>query len=83
MRTIQQPIVEKLRVQQTMLGMSDRQFAELLGVSRPLWVQTRDGQLPVGLSLLSGAIRAFPGMRDDVLIAVEHYQARKQTAEVA
>lgn len=73
------PIIDRLAREQAEREATDAEFAALLGISRPLWSQTRDGKLPVGLSLLSGALRAFPDIQDDVLIAVERYTAAKQT----
>lgn len=76
------PIVNKLRQQQTVMGMTDELFALHLGISRTLWSLTKDGETPVGMSLLAGVMHAFPGMKDDVAAAVARYRTVKQSRPV-
>lgn len=64
----------KLIEQQRILDMNDEKFAAHLGVSRALWQLTRTKNGVIGISILKGAARAFPGLRDDVLVALSEYQ---------
>lgn len=66
-------------VQQTM-GYSDEEFAELLGISRPLWIMTRSGQMPVGMKLLAGTTRRFPGLKEQVLAVIGEYKKAEASA---
>lgn len=65
---------QKLIEQQRVLGMSDEKFADLLGVSRALWQLTRSKNAVIGISVLKGAAKAFPGFRDEILAALAEYE---------
>lgn len=60
-------IVKNLQTRQAELKLIDARFAELLGISRPLWWMTRNGQREVNISLLRGVARAFPEMHDQIV----------------
>jgi len=60
-------LAETLEQRQQELGLSDGQFAQRLGISRPLWVATRTGQRAVALQLLRGVARAFPDLDAEIL----------------
>lgn len=75
-------LLEKLIEKQKAEGLSDLQFAKRLGVSRQLWAMTRSGDTPLGMRVLSGVVREFPSLTDDVLHAVAQYP-HKQQQEVA
>jgi hypothetical protein len=64
----EQALVEKLIARQHRMGVNDGPFAEMLGVSRTTWVQTRNRRIPLRYVVAEGAINAFPDMIPDVLI---------------
>jgi transcriptional regulator with XRE-family HTH domain len=53
-------LLELLQQIQSDEKLSDRQFADRLGVSHVLWLYVRQGKRPIRFELLSGAIAAFP-----------------------
>lgn len=67
-------LTDKLIEKQKEMGLSDARFATLLGVSRALWNMTRTGDTPLGMKVLSGVLRVFPSMTDDVLRTMAAYQ---------
>jgi hypothetical protein len=77
-------LISELVRQQGLLGLNDQAFARELGISRQLWAMCRDGEAEIGLSLLAGVMRKFPGLKDEVLAEVKAYrQDRHQTAQPA
>ncbi|MDQ5825064.1 MAG: hypothetical protein M3441_12780 [Chloroflexota bacterium] len=80
-------LLDALVNQQRTLQLSDRAFANKLGISKALWIMTRQGDVPVGISLLAGVVREFGDLRDEVLDALaEHragYHNKKDTAAVS
>ena len=56
-----------LGARQQELGLNDAGFAQLLGISRPLWWMTRSGDRRVNLMLLRGVAQAFPDLDDEIL----------------
>jgi hypothetical protein len=68
-------LIRELERQQKLMGLSDEAFARELGISRQLWSMCREGQARVGLSLLSGTLQKFPGLKDEVLAEVRAYRA--------
>lgn len=61
-----------------MLGLSDRAFAAKLGISKALWVMTRQGDVPVGISVLAGVVREFGDLKNEVLeVLREHRPGRR------
>lgn len=57
---LEQRILEALKQRQERLGLSDSEFAKLLGVPRRTWGLTRDGTKPVRHKIAQAARRAFP-----------------------
>lgn len=57
-----------LQNKQFALGYSDQQFANLLGISRPLWTATRNKHRKVKFCVVRGAAKAFPHEFDDLII---------------
>jgi len=55
-------LVEALMQRQSESRASDAVFAELLGVSRATWGLTRTGKLPLGITVVRGAMRAYPDL---------------------
>ena len=43
---------------------SDKEMAELIGCSRPLYQATRQGRVSVGIKILRGGLNAFPQLRN-------------------
>ena len=76
-------LLEALKSQQRILGMTDEAFADYLFISRPLWSQMRSGKTNVHLSLLAGVAYRMPGLQPltwDYLLSVA--QQRGSKAEV-
>lgn len=61
-------MLDKLIKLQNQEGMSNRQFAEKLGISTQLWQATRTGKRPIGLMLIKAIMRAYPKLRFDVFV---------------
>ena len=58
---------ERLLAIQTREGWSDREMAERLGCSRPLWTLIRNGKNEMSADLLMKAAGAFPELSADLL----------------
>ena len=58
--TTRSALLEALCGIQASKNWSDGRMAEQLRISRPLWGATRRGIVPLQMSVLRGAIRAFP-----------------------
>ena len=69
-------LLDALVKQQRTLKLSDRAFASKLGISKALWIMTRQGDVPVGISLLAGVVREFSDLRNEVLEALAEHGAR-------
>lgn len=70
-------LLERLVDKQKTLGLSDRKFAILLGVSDTMWLNTRRELRPIRFEVLAGAVRAFPqdtALRQEVLRYLETSQ---------
>ncbi|HEX8229032.1 MAG TPA: hypothetical protein VF826_06935 [Chloroflexia bacterium] len=80
-------LLDALVNQQRTLRMSDRAFASKLGISKALWIMTRQGDVPVGISLLAGVVREFGELRNEVLDVLAEHRAghhnKKDTATVS
>lgn len=61
-------LLDSLKRKQQELGLSDREFAERLGVPRVTWTCTRLGYKRIGETMLVAAARAFPELEQDVLL---------------
>jgi hypothetical protein len=66
-RVANSTLVLALTDKQRRLGLADKQFAQVLGISGGLWSWTRIGQYPVGMALLRGTLRAFPDLWPEAL----------------
>ncbi len=79
-------LLDALVNQQRTLQLSDRAFASKLGISKALWIMTRQGNVPIGISLLSGVVREFGDLRNEVLDALAEHRAghgnRKRRSKV-
>ena len=67
-------LVDALIEQQRTLKLSDEAFARKLGISKSLWIMTRQGDVPVGMSLLAGVVREFGELRNEVIEALADYR---------
>lgn len=76
-------IIDALEKQRNILGMNDQRFADHLGISRGLWLQTRNKTTPVGMTLLKAALQTFPGLRDEALAAIAAYAPVKEARQQA
>jgi predicted transcriptional regulator len=74
MKTSTIALLDALIKRQRTLNLSDQAFAAKLGVSKSLWVMTRRGDIPVGMSLLAGVVREFGDLRNEVLNALAEYR---------
>ncbi|HEX8221026.1 MAG TPA: hypothetical protein VF914_17680 [Chloroflexia bacterium] len=70
-KVAENPVVKRLVGIQQERGLSDRQFATVLGVSNTTWDHTKDGKYPVRWEILVGAVQAFwgdfPELQQDVM----------------
>ncbi len=71
-------LLDALIKRQRTLKLSDRAFAGKLGISKALWVMTRQGDTPVGISLLSGVVREFGELREEVLAVLAEHRTQKR-----
>ena len=79
MKTSTTALLDALIKLQRTLKLTDQAFASKLGISKALWVMTRRGDTPVGISLLAGVVREFSHLRNEVLEAlVEHDAGRRR-----
>ncbi|HEX8220756.1 MAG TPA: hypothetical protein VF914_16310 [Chloroflexia bacterium] len=78
MKTSTAALLEALIKQQRTLKLSDHAFARKLGISKALWVMTRRGDTPVGISLLAGVVREFSGLNNEVLGALAEHASGHQ-----
>lgn len=67
-------LLDALTKHQRILKLSDRAFAGKLGISKSLWVMTRRGDTPIGMSLLAGVVREFGDLRNEVLAVLADYR---------
>lgn len=58
-------LLDKIIAKQRQRGLSDRQFAELLGVPRSTWQLTRSGTVAMGPRVARAAHRTFPDLAAD------------------
>ena len=63
-------LLDSLKTKQQELGLSDREFAEKLGVPRVTWTCTRLGYKRIGETILVAVVRAFPELEREVLLFV-------------
>ncbi len=47
--------------------LSDRTFAQQLGIGHTLWSETKRGAYPVGMKILVAALRVFPELEQQVI----------------
>ena len=67
-------IVKTLQTRQKELDLIDARFAQLLGISRPLWWMTRNGQREVNISPLRGVAKAFPELHEQIITFLQSGQ---------
>ena len=53
-------IVDEVTKIQIKRKLSDRAMADLMGIARSTYGDTRSGRIPAGMRYLSGAVKAFP-----------------------
>ena len=61
-------LFQRLLDRQRQLRLSDRQFANLLGIPRSTWQLTRTGVRPVGRRVAVAALQTFPDLAPDVAL---------------
>lgn len=64
-------LIDKLIEKQRQEGLSDRLFAQKLGVSRQLWQFTRTGRTRIGERVCRGALRAYPDLTATILLFLQ------------
>jgi hypothetical protein len=64
-RTTSDFLLAKLLEKQGKL--SDYKFAELLGIPRSSWINTRLKERPIGITLLKAIVQTYPELHTDVL----------------
>ena len=76
-------LLDQLIERQKSLGMIDSDFAELLGVSRPMWQKTRTGVQRIGTSMLRATAARFPELQGAILIYLQSGAVSAMDAERA
>ncbi|MEA2574257.1 MAG: hypothetical protein QOH93_1555 [Chloroflexia bacterium] len=76
MKTSTATLLEALVNRQRTLQLSDRAFARKLGISKALWVMTRQGDIRVGISVLAGVVREFSELSNEVLGVLAEHRAK-------
>jgi len=61
-------LFQKLLDKQEQLGLSDREFANLLKIPRSTWQLTRTGVRPMGRRVAIAAMQTFPDLAPDVAL---------------
>jgi transcriptional regulator with XRE-family HTH domain len=74
-------LTETLESCQSERGLTDEQFAALIGVTRSAWSMVRSGRREPGVQFLRGVMRAFPRLTDDVLVYVRDSGGRVHLPE--
>jgi len=60
-------LLQVLIDRQKELDLIDADFAQLLGLSRPLWRAIKGGRREISLRLVRGALQAFPDLEPVIL----------------
>jgi hypothetical protein len=60
-------LLDELIARQRAAGLSDHQFAALLGIPRSTWQLTRTGRKRIGRVVVAGALRAFADIETAVV----------------
>ena len=81
--TARPPLIEGLIDRQRELGEDDGAFALALGVSRPFWVQIRNGKRRPGPLFLQGVMRRFPALGEACLVYIRDTPALFLPVDVA
>lgn len=76
-------LVRLLVVRQQESALSDHDFAQQLGIARPLWSLTRAGKREVGLTLVRGVLRVYPDLTDDVIAFLKSDGTRSPVTQSA
>ena len=59
-------LIDKLEELRKKDGLTDAEFAEKLGISRPLWSRVRSGGLAPHRQFLAGVCQEYPELAGDV-----------------
>ena len=76
-------LLVQLVERQKAMGLTDEEFASLLGVSRQLWQMTRTEKQPIGESIVLGVTRQFPDLREAVHIFLQEKANLTSTKAIA
>lgn len=60
-------LLSRLVERQQEIGLSDREFADVLGVPRSTWQLTRTGVKPIGGRVIVAVIKRFPDLRPEAV----------------
>lgn len=60
-------LIDILRERQERAGLSEQDFAELLGVGKATWILIRQRNTKPGLKFIAAVIRKFPDLEDLVV----------------
>ncbi len=65
------PFIAELVNIQELKHYSDGEMANRIGCSRQLYQATRNGKIPLGMTILRGGLNAFPQLRNVAVILAE------------
>jgi len=60
-------LINKLNLKQEKGKLNDTRFARKLSLSRRLWGKTKNGDIPVGITLLRAITRTYPDLIPDII----------------
>lgn len=60
-------LLSELIARQRREGLSERQFAQRIGVAPATWNEAKTGKRPVGLAIMRGALAAYPDLQAETL----------------
>jgi len=63
--------LQLLKQKQAEESLSNTEFATKLGISRQLWEATLLGKRAIGQSLINGAWRAYPELKETIVAHIE------------
>lgn len=78
MKTSTTALLDALIERQRTLQLSDREFAGKLGISKALWVMTRQRDIPIGISVLAGVVREFGELNNEVLGTLAEHRVERR-----
>lgn len=71
-------LLTAVRAKQKELKKTDALFAAKLRVSKACWIKTREGILPIGMSVLCGIVQEFPDLQVEALQYMREWRRERR-----